>query len=222
MRRNKPTEWPVSRIVVFGLVAASALLLVGRIVFLNLPPDGRLDVVATPGKPSPFFGGFRPEDRVVVVPDAYAELKDEPIYFSMAVPPFFRTATVRMEYRNLGQPVIELGARSSLDEWAFMLKPIEADTSALDGLVLRDTFLDELARTEPPGTTSDGWSVSETTFDLGPLAVDAKGDLQMVVSLPGAKTHDAPVLVRRIEIDYGRPPLTLDAVTAALRKRITL
>lgn len=216
------SEWPPVRALVLILAIGAALTLVGGIVFRNLPPDGILRVFATPGEPSPFFGGFRPENRTGIETGQYARLIDEPIYFSLAVPPFFRGATVRMEYRNLGQPVIELGARSSHEDWAFQLKPIEADTSRLSGLELRDSFLDELAATPAPKETSDGWKVSETTFDFGPLAVDGHGDLQMIVSLPGMKTFDAPVLVRSVQVEYHRPALTLDHVIETLRRRIAL
>lgn len=222
MGRKSDRTWPPIRIAVLVLAIASGLTLIGSVVFRNLPPDGRLTVFAVPGEPSAFFGGFRPENRVEVVKGEYAELKDEPIYFSMAVPPFFRKATVRMEYLNQGQPVIELGARSSHDEWSFQLKPIEADTTRLGGLELRETFHSELAATPSPGMTSDGWKVSETTFDLGPLAVDGKGDLQMIVSMPGMKVTDAPVLIRNLRIQYERPPLTLEHLVEAIRRRADL
>lgn len=222
MKKRHKTKWSFLRINIFIITLAGAGFVVGHVIFSNLPLSGSLSTLAIPGEPSPFFGGFRPESRIVVVKSEYAELKEEPIYFGMAVPPFFRSAIVRMEYRNLGQPVIELGARSSLDEWVFVLKPIEADINNLDGLPLRDSFFTELAETSKPKQTTDGWSISETQFDFGPLAVDAHGDLQMVVSLPGIKTHKGSVMIRNIQIEYLRPALTLDYLVEMFRKRITL
>lgn len=222
MKKRRTTEWTFMRVNIFVIAVASAVLLVGSVIFSNLPLGGHLYTVAIPGKPSPFFGGFRPENRTRIVAESYAELKDEPIYFSLAVPPFFQSAIIRMEYLNLGQPIIELGARTSLDEWTYALQPIEADIDALDGLSVRKSFLDELVMISTPRPTSDGWMTSETSFDFSTLAVDTHGDVQMIVSLPGMKITDAPVLVRNIQIEYVRPPLTLPYLVNVLRKRLSL
>jgi len=222
MWKTKSTDWPLARIIVFGSALFLAVALVGSVIAANIPPDGRLRVIAVPGVPSPFFGGFRPESRVVTLPNVHAELKDEPIYFSLAALPFFRRVVVRMEYRNLGQPVMELGARTSPGVWSFILKPIEADGDSLDGIALRESFLSELAATPPPKRTEDGWSISETAFDMSALAVDRGGDVQMIISLPGMKSVKAPILIRKVEIEYIRPPLTLNFLLEALRKRLIL
>jgi len=185
------------RNVLLVVWVALGAALVFSIVFRNLPLDGRLSVVAEPGKPSAFFGGFRPEQRVSVIPDAFAVLEDEPIYFAMAAPPFFRRATVRLEYLNEGQPKVELGGRSSLSEWQFDLRPLETVA------------------------TEREWQTGEAVFDLGPLAVDGRGEIQMVVSMPDMQKGNAsPVKVRRVEILYEREPFSFSSVFEAVRQRL--
>lgn len=179
-----------------GWILIAATLVIG-IALKNLPPDGQLATTAFPGEPSAFFAGFRPEQRVSVIPDAYAVLEDEPIYFAMAAPPFFHRATVRLEYLNEGQPKVELGGRASLDEWRFELKPLETVGSDRE------------------------WLAGEASFDLGALAVDRRGEVQMVVSMPDMqKGNYAPVKVRRIDILYEREPVTPTSIIEAIRKRL--
>lgn len=177
-------------------VGIGAALVFG-IAFKNLPLDGKLSAAAQPGIPSAFFGGFRPEQRVTVTPEHVAVLEAEPIYFAMAAPPFFRTATVRIEYLNEGQPTVALGGRASLEEWAFDIKPLK--TVATEG----------------------EWQTGEAAFELGSLAADVHGEVQMVVSMPAMQKGNAsPVQVRRIDILYEREPLTVASVIEAVKKRL--
>ncbi len=105
------------------------MALTGWIVFSNVPPSGLLKESATAGALSAFIGIPRPVERVKIVASAaepYYEVLGEPLYFQLAAPRFFPRAKVRLEFQNSGQPVIELGARSSADQWRFDLHPIDA------------------------------------------------------------------------------------------------
>jgi hypothetical protein len=176
---------------IIWIMLGLALLLF--IVFRNVPPSGRLVVEAFPGKPSAFVSPIRPESRVEVerTDDGYVfVVRDEPAYFNLAALPFMRSAVVRLEYRNEGQPEFRVGGRTSLEEWRFDLKELE--TAA---------------------TTTDGWTVGEARWELGPLAADDAGEVQMVLSLPAMQEGNAaPLRVRRIEVEYRRPALTLENI----------
>lgn len=101
----------------------------------NLPADGRLIIRARAGQPSGFAGGLTPTDRARVVgePGAFlTEVVSEPAYFHLARPRLYPKVKVRLRFRNEGQPLIELGGRTSLRAWDFALKPLDAPM--LDGL----------------------------------------------------------------------------------------
>lgn len=105
------------------------------IVQKNLPPGGRLIARMPAGEPSGFIGGLTPGDRVALAEEngrRYFALTDEPAYFRLARPRFFRQAVVRLHYRHDGEPLIELGARVSRERWQFDLRPVDA--ALLDGL----------------------------------------------------------------------------------------
>lgn len=184
------------------LWAALGGALVLGVVLSNLPPDGTLNAEAFPGEPSAFVGGLRPTERVKLV-DSGAGLhfvvQDEPAYFQLYVPRFFRRAVLRIEYLNEGQPELALGGRADPDEWRFDLKPLET-----------------VAEHE------GGWTTGEASFDLGALARDARGEVQMVLSIPGMKEgNPAPVRVRRIAAAYERPPLALRSILDALSRKFS-
>lgn len=109
--------------------------LVFWVVAKNLPADGRLVARASAGQPSGFVGGLTPTDRARVAgePGAlFTEVVSEPAYFHLARPRLYPEVKVRLRFRNEGQPLIELGGRTSLEAWGFDLKPLDAPM--LDGL----------------------------------------------------------------------------------------
>lgn len=114
---------------------ALGLWLLAWLAFQNLPPSGWLTVRVHAGEPSGFIGGFTPSDRAGVIQEEgrlMTRVTGEPAYFPLATPRFFKTAAVRVRYRNDRQPIIEIGPRTSLKDWTFDLKPLEA--GLLDGL----------------------------------------------------------------------------------------
>ncbi len=119
------------RVAWIVLGAALVIWVVGK----NLPISGRLTVRMPAGEPSGFIGGLTPGDRVTIADEngrRYFSLTDEPAYFRLAAPRFFRQAVVRLHYRHDGEPLIELGARTSRERWQFDLRPVDA--AILDGL----------------------------------------------------------------------------------------
>lgn len=109
--------------------------LIGWIAARNLPADGRLVARVRAAEPSGFVGGLTPTDRAKIIEGGdghFTEVVDEPAYFHIARPRLYPKVTVRMRFRNEGQPLVELGGRTSLDAWGFDLKPLDAPM--LDGL----------------------------------------------------------------------------------------
>ncbi|MDP3964093.1 MAG: hypothetical protein Q8Q20_00325 [bacterium] len=55
----------------------------------------------------------------------YRRIHTDPVYFDVAMPRSFTSATLTLEYANEGQPQVELGIQRSANEWDFLMKPIE-------------------------------------------------------------------------------------------------
>lgn len=124
--------------------------LVVWIVAGNFPPDGRLVARVGAAQPSGFVGGITPTDRARVVgePGSYlTEVISEPAYFQLARPRLYPKAKLRLRFRNEGQPIVELGGRTSLEAWGFDLRPLDAP------------LLDRLAL--PPAQGGLGWSARQ-------------------------------------------------------------
>ena len=79
---------------------------------------------------SPFITALRPQSRIGEVEQDpqgvhYQRVFDEPIYFDVRMPRLLDTAEVTLTYKNIDQPVIEMGAMADPDLWSFDLKPVE-------------------------------------------------------------------------------------------------
>lgn len=108
--------------------------LLGWLFVRNAPASGILTASARIAQPSGFIDGFTPLDRARPVEEDglwYSDIVAEPVYFHVAAPRLYDAVTVRMRYKNEGQPYLALGARADLDAWSFDLKPI--DLPMLDG-----------------------------------------------------------------------------------------
>ncbi len=113
------------RVFWFGL----AIALIGWIALRNVPPSGVLRAHAEAGESSAFVGIPAPHERVTINregPFPYYEITQEPVYFPLAAPRFFHRAQVRLEFQDEGHPVVEIGGRTSKDEWKFDLRPLSA------------------------------------------------------------------------------------------------
>ncbi len=117
----------VRRALRLAWFVAGALLL-GWIVWRNLPPSGVVQATARTAEPNGFIGGFTPLDRAKPVEERgvwYSDVVNEPVYFHVATPRLYERVHVRLRYKLEGQPYVALGARTDLAEWNFDLKPID-------------------------------------------------------------------------------------------------
>lgn len=112
-----------------------AAFLISWIVVKNLPPGGVLHASARPGEPNGFIGGLQPTDRVALTRSgdgASYEIKDEPVYLTLAAPRLYRSARVTLTFADEGQPLVEMGGRLHPERWEYDLRTLDAPM--LDGL----------------------------------------------------------------------------------------
>lgn len=92
--------------------------------------------------PSPIISVLRPQQRVgEIIKDPsgryYQKLKDQPIYFDVRVPRRLDNADITIVYKNLDQPIFEIGALADREFGSYDLKPVENNTIEY---LLQDTF----------------------------------------------------------------------------------
>lgn len=107
---------------------ALGLLLLGWIIWQNVPPGGVVRASGRTGEPNGFIGGFTPLDRAKPVEENsawYSDVVNEPVYFSVAAPRLYERVRVRLRYKLDGQPYVAMGARTDLKQWSFDVKPID-------------------------------------------------------------------------------------------------
>ena len=152
------TEWLLLRRAfrLAGFVLAAGLI--GWIVWRNLPSDGMVTASAHTAEANGFIGGFTPLDRAKPVQENgawYSDVVSEPVYFHLAAPRLYGTMRVRLRYQEEGQPLIGLGARTSLDAWQFDVKPIDAPFLEMSGWPARQDGALRVYERKPTARTAE-------------------------------------------------------------------
>jgi len=118
MERNK-----IIFIRIFLWLALAIAL--GWFGYLKIVPTGKISYDFDFSKPNFFIGKLTPAERVEIG-QASAEIKGDPVYFSLTTPRRFEKASVTVKFKNTTDfPVMELGVLNDKVAWNYDLKPLQ-------------------------------------------------------------------------------------------------
>lgn len=117
---------PPKELFLHALIIALPFVALGALTWHRLAPSGVFTVSAATTERSPYVNRILPQDRAPLDASGdYLTLIDEPGYFSVNVPDGYTSVDVTVEYRNHGQPIIELGALTDIFSQSYDLRPLE-------------------------------------------------------------------------------------------------
>jgi len=93
--------------------------------YFKIVPSGKISYVYNFSKLSFFIGKLSPAERVIANQGS-AEVRGDPVYFSLRPPRRFEQASVTIKFKNTTDfPVVELGLLNDKIAWGYDLKPLE-------------------------------------------------------------------------------------------------
>ncbi|MDO8668028.1 MAG: hypothetical protein Q7K35_02930 [bacterium] len=111
----------IIRIILWLILAAT----IGYFAYLKIVPSGKISFSHDFNKPSFFIGKLSPAERVEIS-QAGAEVKGDPIYFSLRPPRRFEQASVTIKFKNTTDfPILEIGLLNDKISWSYDLKPLQ-------------------------------------------------------------------------------------------------
>ena len=120
------------------------VVIIGWFGYVKIVPTGKISYIYDFNKASYFIGKLSPEERVKISQGS-AEIKGDPVYFSLTTPRRFEKARVTVKFQNKTDfPVVELGLLNDKIAWGYDLKPLENKT------------IDQLALVWPTVYSQDG------------------------------------------------------------------
>ena len=111
----------ITRIFLWLILA----IILGWLIFLKIVPTGHISYRHDFGKYNFFIGKLTPAERVAVS-QGLAQIKGDPVYFSLKTPRRFERASATVKFKNTTVfPVMEIGLLSDKIAWSYDLKPLE-------------------------------------------------------------------------------------------------
>ncbi len=105
-------------------------LLFAWLLWLDIDPDGILEVRYEMGDISPYVNRLLPDDRVSGVAsysdgDSYVTIVEDPVYMSVHTPQTeYDEIEIEVKFQNFGQPIFEIGALQDIFSGALDLSPL--------------------------------------------------------------------------------------------------
>lgn len=100
-------------------------VVLGWFAYLKIVPSGKISYVYGFNKPNFFIGKLTPAERVEINKGS-AEVKGDPVYFSLRPPRRFEHASVTVKFKNTTDwPVVEMGLLNDKIAWGYDLKPLQ-------------------------------------------------------------------------------------------------
>jgi hypothetical protein len=94
-------------------------------VYLKIAPTGTISYVYDFSRPNYFIGKLTPAERIKTS-EAEAEIKGDPVYFSLKTPRRFERAKVTIKFKNTTDlPIMEIGLLNNKNAWSSDLKPLQ-------------------------------------------------------------------------------------------------
>ncbi len=137
-----PKYLKISLFFIKIIIYCIPVLLFMLLAYKNLAVEGTIEAVYNFKEKSPFISVLRPQGRLSEIKkdsrgSYFQEVKDEPVYFDIRLPRPFQRVEVGLEYKNIDQPIFELGAMTDKERWQFDLKPVE---NKVINFLLQDKF----------------------------------------------------------------------------------
>jgi hypothetical protein len=203
MTKENRRKFILTERIVFAILAVAIL---GWLAWLDITPGGVLTMENDFRRKSPEMSDLRPEARLggLSVDDAgniFQGIYIDPVYFDAEIPRLFRTATVRLEYRNAGDyPFLQIGLQRKGGAWNWEFRPVENRDEAV-------------ANYRQEGD----WRRAEAEFGLSPEIMDGRV-LHFMISAPGLDKSEDEIRVRKITVTLERDPLTRDNLWPRLER----
>lgn len=100
-------------------------VILGWFGYMKIVPTGKISYVYNFNKPGFFIGKLSPAARVKISQTG-AEIKGDPVYFSLRPPRRFEKASVTVKFKNTTDfPVVEAGLLNDKVAWGYDLKPLQ-------------------------------------------------------------------------------------------------
>ncbi len=100
-------------------------VIIGWFGYMRIAPTGNISYINNFEKPNFFIGKLSPEARVITSQGS-AEIKGDPVYFSLTTPRRFERAKVTIKFKNTTDfPVMEIGLLNDKIAWGYDLKPLQ-------------------------------------------------------------------------------------------------
>jgi len=185
--------------VLFSLPWAAAVLAFAWIVIQRFPPSGVFIAESTMDGQSPWVLPFLPAERAStpgLQPDGWVgqRIIDDPVYFNALVPGPYETVDVTVEFRPIGQPLLELGMIHDAAGKDLEMRPLffaglqsaawrAGASDGKQGYVREGVPAARLADADPQGLAV--WGASST-----PIAVRDQAGTESVQALSLRGSHD--------------------------------
>jgi len=112
-------------IIIRVLLWLTLAVFFGWLAYLKIAPSGKIGYAYDFSRPSFFIGKPAPTERVGIS-EFGAEIKGDPVYFSLRPPRRFEKARVTVVFKNTTDfPVVELGLLNDKVAWNYDLKPLQ-------------------------------------------------------------------------------------------------
>lgn len=110
-------------------------IILGIFAYFKIVPSGKISYVNNDfSQPNYFIGKLAPQERVELN-KVEAEIKGDPVYFSLRPPRRFESAKVTVKFKNTTNfPVMEIGLLNDKVAWGYDLKPLS--NKIIDALAL--------------------------------------------------------------------------------------
>jgi len=100
-------------------------IILGFFIYFKIAPSGAISYLYNFSRPSYFIGKLTPAERVKIN-KTDAEIKGDPVYFSLTTPRRFEQAKVTVKFKNTTDfPIMEIGLLNNKDSWSYDLKPLQ-------------------------------------------------------------------------------------------------
>ncbi|MDP2736263.1 MAG: hypothetical protein Q8O59_00555 [bacterium] len=100
-------------------------IIIGWFGYMKIVPSGKISYDYDFNRPNYFIGKLAPAERVKIN-ETEAEIKGDPIYFSLKTPRRFEQAKVTVKFKNTTDfPIMEIGLLNNKDAWSYDLKPLQ-------------------------------------------------------------------------------------------------
>lgn len=170
-----------------------AIIVIFWLFYKDFVPMGKLEIKNDFRKKSVLISDLYPKNRIKKIEqeaDDYQQvMRIDPIYFDVAIPRFFKTASVIIKYQNPSQNLFQIGLKDVKSDWNFSFKTLEDKEN-------------NIAPYE-----AEGWKIAQADFELGPWFIN-NNKLYFILSSPMLYDREEEIKISEIKIIFKKEPWT--------------